>query len=204
MTINELYEKLNSPSFQDPQSGDLFYNFFVYQYPPEEEYEIRRQIKSFKENLIRPSSYVDVLTLDLFEEFCEFLHGQSFGNINPSLLNFFMANEKTMPDRIQNVLTQQATSQKFYEHIHKRIIDHISIEDDKKRPYVFVYGIGDIFPYMRTNVFLTNYEKYNKTDKYKIILFYPGHRVINSFSLFDKLNDSNTYRAILLINDHNK
>lgn len=201
MTVNELYEKLNSPSFQDPQNGDLFYNFFVYQYEAKDEYEIRRQIKSFKENLIRPANYVDVLTLDLFEEFTKFLDTQSFGRVNPSLLNFLMEEEQKRPENIQRVLIQQANSQKFYEYIHARIIDHISIEDDKRRPYVFVHGIGDIFPYLRTNVFLTNYEKYNNTDKYKIILFYPGHRVNNSFSLFDRLNDSNTYRAILLIND---
>ena len=30
MTIKELDDKLNSPGFQDPENGDLFYNFFIY------------------------------------------------------------------------------------------------------------------------------------------------------------------------------
>ena len=60
MTIKELDDKLNSPGFQDPKSGDLFYNFFIYQYPIEQEYEIRKQIMDFKANLIRPVNYVDV------------------------------------------------------------------------------------------------------------------------------------------------
>lgn len=29
MTIKELDDKLNSPGFQDPENGDLFYNFFT-------------------------------------------------------------------------------------------------------------------------------------------------------------------------------
>ena len=29
MTVNELYEKLNSPAFQDTKNGDMFYNFFI-------------------------------------------------------------------------------------------------------------------------------------------------------------------------------
>lgn len=45
MTVDELYEKLSSPAFQDPKNGDLFYNFFVYQYPARKEYAIRQQIK---------------------------------------------------------------------------------------------------------------------------------------------------------------
>lgn len=65
MTIKELDDKLNSSGFQDTENGDLFYNFFIYQYPAEEEYDIRRQIQEFKANLIRPINYVDVLTLNL-------------------------------------------------------------------------------------------------------------------------------------------
>ena len=78
MTIKELDDKLNSPGFQDTENGDLFYNFFIYQYPAEKEYDIRKQIQEFKQNLIRPTNYVDVLTLDLFEEFCNYLNGQKF------------------------------------------------------------------------------------------------------------------------------
>lgn len=203
MTVEELYEKLCSPAFQDPKNGDLFYNFFVFQYPAKDEYEIKRQIAAFKENLKRPSNFMDALPLNLFEEFYNFLDGQSFGNQNPSLLKFLLDMEEKSPENIQKVLTQQANSPKFYEYIHQRIMEHIHTDDDMKRGYIFVYGIGDMFPYLRTNVFLTNYERYNQTDKYKLIIFYPGHRVDNSFSLFDLLDDSNTYRATLLLNEYN-
>ena len=204
MTVEELYQKLKSPAFQDTRNGDLFYNFFIFQYPAKDEYEIRRQIKVFEENLPRPDTYVKALTLDLFDEFCQFLDGQSFGNDNPSLMKFLMDAEKDASSDIQEVLVEQANSQGFYEHIHRRIMEHISIEDEMKRSYVFVYGIGDMFPYLRTNVFLTNYEKYNESGKYKIIVFYPGHGAGNTFSLFNVLEDGHAYRAILLLNDNNE
>lgn len=121
MTVDELYEKLSSPAFQDPKNGDLFYNFFVYQYPARKEYAIRQQIKDFQERLKRPSTYMDALTLDLFEEFCHFLDGQNFGNQNPSLLQFLINMERQAPDNIQKVLIQQANSSKFYEYIYQRI-----------------------------------------------------------------------------------
>jgi len=201
MTIDELYEKLSSRQFQDTQNGDLFYNFFVYQYPAEKEYEIRQQIKEFKEQLIRPVNYVDVLTMNLFEEFCNFLDGQSFGKLHPSYLKYLIGKDDTSPDSVTKTLTNKANSDAFYEYVHNKIIQHISIKDDKIRPYIFLYGIGSMYPYLRTNVFLTNYEKYNQSSKYKLIVFYPGIVEKNTYHLFGLLNDEHTYRATLLMNE---
>ena len=94
MTIKELDDKLNSPGFQDTENGDLFYNFFIYQYPAEKEYDIRKQIQEFKANLIRPTNYVDVLTLNLFDEFCSFLDQKKFLR-HPSMLKYLMEKEHT-------------------------------------------------------------------------------------------------------------
>ena len=201
MTIDELYEKLSSRQFQDTQNGDLFYNFFVYQYPAEKEYEIRQQIKEFKEQLIRPINYVDVLTMNLFEEFCNFLDGQSFGKLHPSYLKYLIEKDGTNPVSVTKTLTNKANSDAFFQYIHNRIIEHISIKDNKIRPYIFLYGIGSMYPYLRTNVFLTNYEKYNQSSNYKLIVFYPGNVNKNTYHLFGMLNDEHTYRATLLIND---
>lgn len=201
MTIDELYEKLSSRQFQDTQNGDLFYNFFVYQYPAEKEYEIRQQIKEFKEQLIRPINYVDVLTMNLFEEFCNFLDGQSFGKLHPSYLKYLIEKDDTNPESVTKTLTNKANSDAFFQYIHNRIIEHISIKDNKIRPYIFLYGIGSMYPYLRTNVFLTNYEKYNQSSNYKLIVFYPGNVNKYTYHLFGMLNDEHTYRATLLIND---
>lgn len=200
MTIQELDHKLNSPGFQDPENGDLFYNFFLYQYPAEEEYNIRKQIKEFKENLIRPTNYVDVLCLNLFEEFCNYLDQKKFLK-NPSMLKYQLEKEKTNAEATANTLTRNAHSEEFVKYIHKRIMDHITIEDSYRRPFVFMYGIGSMYPYLRVNEFLSLYENYNESGKYKIIVFYPGHRDNNSFRLFDALPDNHTYRATLLINE---
>lgn len=201
MTIDELYEKLSSRQFQDTQNGDLFYNFFVYQYPAEKEYEIRQQIKEFKEQLIRPINYVDVLTMNLFEEFCNFLDGQQFGKLHPSYLKYLIEKDDTNPESVTKTLTNKANSDAFFQYIHNRIIEHISIKDNKIRPYIFLYGIGSMYPYLRTNVFLNNYEKYNQSSNYKLIVFYPGNVNKNTYHLFGMLNDEHTYRATLLIND---
>lgn len=198
MTVQELYDYLCSPQFQDENSGNIFYNYYIYQYPANKEYEMRRQIQEFKEKLERPTNFVDALVLDLFKVFCEYLQEEKFGN--SSLLSETLEEDRTNPEMVTTELTTEANSDGFVNYVSKKIDEHINTDNGLKHPYVFVHGIGKMFPYLRTNVFLTRYEKYNDTSRYKIILFYPGHQEGNSFCLFDTLEDSHTYRATLLVN----
>ena len=200
MTLDQLYDTLCSDDFKNTEN-DIFYNFYIFQYEPEKEYEMRRQIVDFKAKLIRPVNFVDVLTIDLFQEFCNFLDSISFGKKHPSYLKYMLEKDEIDHEAVTKTLTNKANSQPFYQYIHERIMEHISIEDDKLRPYVFLYGIGAMYPYLRTNVFLSSYEQYNKSNKYKIIVFYPGEKDGNSFRLFNRIDDQHTYRATLLINE---
>ena len=200
MTVEQLYEKLCSKKFQDTQSGDLFYNFFVYLYPADKEFEMREQIDDIKENIKRPVNNVDVLTLDIFEEFCRFMDGQSFGK-HPSYLNYMLEKDESRPDDVTKALMLKATSDDFMLYIHNKIMEHVSKVDEYIRPYVFLYGLGNIYPYLRTSNLLNRYERYNRSERYKIILFYPGDQDGATFKLFGDLEDNHTYRAIVLMNE---
>lgn len=205
MTVAELYDKLASKEFQDPANSDLFYNFFIFQYPVDGEVAMRRDIKEFKDNLVRPVNYIDVLTIDIFGEFCKYLDQRSFGK-NPSMLNYLKdkdtkANNVAQHDSVTRSLSNEARSREFLQHIHEMILGHVSkVDDGKIRPYVFLYGFGTIYPYLRANEFLSLYEPLNKANRYKIILFYPGVFREGRFSLFGKLSDNHAYRAHVLVN----
>ena len=201
ITIPQLYDYLCSPHFKDEKSGNIFYNYYIYQYQANKEYEMRQQIHEFKEKLERPSNFVNALIIDLFSVFCEYLKEEQFGD--QSLFEMTLEEEKAGSNTTTEELMHEANSDEFLAFVHSKIMNHIQSNDGYKHPYIFVHGIGKMFPYLRCNVFLTSYEKYNKSDLYKIILFYPGHQEGNSFSLFDTLHDDHTYRAILLVNEKN-
>lgn len=198
MTIEELYNYLCSPQFSDATNGNIFYNYYIYQYPADKEYEMRKQIQEFRKKLERPTNFVNALELDLFNVFCDYLQSEKFGD--STLLEDTFESDKTQPDIVTRELTDEANSDNFVLFISDKIKEHMALNDGYNKPYVFIHGIGKMFPYMRTNVFLTRYEKYNDPNSYRIILFYPGHQEGNSFSLFDTLEDAHTYRAILLVN----
>lgn len=198
--FEEVYNKLNDKQFQDAENTDFYYNYFVVQYAVQEEAEVEQTLIQFKASLSRPTNYIDVLSLDLFEEFCIFLNNRGFFTYD-SCLDYLLEKDKSMPDAVTKSLLNMANSDEFYEHLDRRILEHIGkTGDNMHRPYIFFYGIGRIYPYLRTNVLLTAYEKFNRVNKYKVILFYPGSQQGNSFSLFDKLEDSHTYRATILLN----
>ena len=202
INLNDLFAKLRSKTFSDPSHGDLFYNFYMYQYPASAEYELREKLLELKDKLIRPADFIDTLALNVFDEFCDYLKGIEFGDEDPSLLDYLLRTDNEAPDEVHETLNQLADGDEFIQYLDARIQEHIEKQDAvHKRPYIFLYGIGQMYPYLRANTLLTKYEPLNRSNAYKIILFYPGTKDDTRFRLFGLLNDDHTYRAHLLIND---
>lgn len=204
--VDKLYERLCQPDFQDTAHGDLFYNYFIVPYDPAKEYETRERIRWYRENLIRPTHYVNVLHIDIFEEFCNYLDDQSFGIEYDSFLKYLIATESESQDMSEGVarsLTEEAQSDDFIEYIHNLIASHKESETDNKTPYVFISGFGNIYPYLRLSTFLNKYEEYNQTHAYRIFVFYPGEPDGNSYRLFDRFADQHVYRAALILDFRN-
>lgn len=196
MTITELYKQLANKDFQDPQTGNLFFPAYMYAYNPEKEYEIDAEIQSIKDRLHRPSNYLDVMIIDIFEEFVNFLKQEKFGK--DTKFDFYIKHEQDRSEAVDKALRQDAYDKRFLSSLNEKITQHLAKTSDQKVGYVFVKGFGNAFPYIRASRFMNNFEKY--IEKYKLILFYPGE-VKAYYSLFGLLKDENLYRAIKLINE---
>ena len=195
MTITELYSQLADKDFQDPTTGNLFFPAYMYLYDPEQEYQIQEEIQNIRDRLYRPNNYLNVLVLDIFQEFLAFLKENSFGK--KTKYDFFLEQEPSKPDKVEESLKRDANSDKFFLYLNNKIQGHFNASGGFEVGYVFVHGFGAIFPYLRASKFLNNFEKY--ISGYKIILFYPGEAK-DHYSLFKLLNDENLYRAIKLLN----
>lgn len=204
MTIPELEQRLSDPQFLNPEHGDLFYNVFIYQYPADQEYTIREQIQLLRDNLRRPTTQVEPIMINLYEQYMAYLDQKQFLK-NPSMLRYLLDKEETDPNeatKVHNIVQRNAETPQFIEYLHQYIDNTIKSQKNKLRtPYIFIYGVGSMYPYFRVNQFLTCYERFNETSKYKIIVFYPGKQDGNTFRLFGFLPDSHTYKANLLLND---
>ena len=195
MTITELYNQLADKDFQDHLTGNLFFPAYMYVYDPEKEYEVDQEILNIKDRLHRPTNYLDVLVMDIFQEFLAFLKTQRFGKA--SKYELFLEQEAQKPDRVERSLKQMANDDRFFSWLHEKIKEHFTQAGEAEVAYVFVKGFGAIYPYLRASKFMNNFEKY--ISGYKLILFYPG-KATDYYHLFGLLDDENLYRAIKLIN----
>lgn len=195
MTITELYQQLADKDFQDPLTGNLFFPAYMYVYDETKEYEIEKEILNIKERLYRPNSYLNVLIIDIFQEYQDFLKQETFGT--RSKLDFYLEQEQSSYEKVQKALQQDAHSERFFKWFDQRIKNHFNESANYEVGYVFVKGFGAAYPYLRASKFMSKFEKY--IVGYKMILFYPG-KVKENYNLFGLLNDENLYRAIKLIN----
>lgn len=196
MTITELYTQLSDKDFQNHQTGNLFFPAYMYMYDPEKEYEVDAEILDIKNRLHRPSNYLDVMVIDIFEVFVEYLKQEKFGR--ETKFNYYTQHELSKPEAVDKSLKMDAYNQRFLTYLSNKIQEHLTQAGESEVAYVFLKGFGRSFPYIRASRFMNNFEKYIKS--YKLIMFYPGEAE-NYYSLFGLLKDENLYRAIKLINE---
>ena len=196
MTITELYKQLSNKDFQDHQTGNLFFPAYMYMYDATKEYEIDKEILDIKNRLHRPNNYLDVMVLDVFEVFLEYLKQEKFGKLKK--FEFYTEHEQDKFDAVDKALKQDAYDKRFLNYLDNKIKLHFENANSFEVAYVFVKGFGNGFPYIRASRFMSNFEGYIKG--YKLIMFYPGEAK-NYYSLFGLLKDENLYRAIKLINE---
>lgn len=196
MTIPELYKQLEDKDFQDHQTGNLFFPAYMYMYDPEREYEVDAEILEIKNRLHRPNNYLDVMVIDIFDVFVEYLKKEKFGK--STKFEFYMQHEEAKVDAVKKALLQDAYDKRFLDFVDKKITEHLKNASDYEVAYVMMKGFGNAYPYIRASRFMNNFEKHIKG--YKLIMFYPG-KVKEYYSLFGLLKDENLYRAIKLINE---
>lgn len=195
MTIIELYDKLCDKDFQDHYTGNLFFPAYMYMYDAEKEYEINQEILIIKERLYRPPNYLDIMVIDIFEEFTNYLKQEKFGS--NSKYDYYLLHEAGKPRQVADALNKTAYDSRFLRYLDKKIQNHLNNAGKYEVAYVIVKGFGNAFPYIRASRFMNNFEKYIKG--FKLIMFYPGEAKDN-YSLFGLLSDENLYRAIKLRN----
>lgn len=195
MTITELYKQLSDKDFQDHNTGNLFFPAYMYMYDPIKEYEINNEILDIKNRLHRPNNYLDVMVIDIFEEFVSYIKQEKFGK--STKFEFYSEHESKKQDAVKKALDKDAYDVRFLNYLDEKIQNHLKASEPYEVSYVFVKGFGNAFPYIRASRFMSHFEKYIKG--YKLIMFYPGYAK-EYYSLFGLLKDEHLYRAIKLIN----
>ena len=157
MTTEELYKTFEDKYFQDNTLGSIFSNVYIYPYDVKEENRILSTIADFKKRLSRPSNNLDILYVDLFQLMMDHLKFNHFGN-RGTYIDFFQQKEKEGLE-MSNSITQKidTDNEAFLKMLNDKIATFLdqnnSKNDGLKRSIVILYGVTQIYPYLRVNQF---------------------------------------------------
>lgn len=158
--------------------------FFIYPYEPEHALSVAKAKKRIKNRLA--SKGIEVREINLYDLSVEILKGRGDWE---EILEVESGLDKTeFAEMLQSMLNPQ-------QHLAPAIRELLS---DGEFNVVFLTGIGEVFPYIRSHNVLNNLQSI-VVDK-PMLMFFPGHyeqsdSLGSSLVLFGRLKDDQYYRA---------
>ncbi len=191
-TIHErldiLEAKMRSEHFRENKGLGNEIGYYVFDYEPEEELEVRKRIRELKSTGTEMKFGYELIEYDLYELMIQLLKEE---NTFDELLTL----EET--DGSEYVFEAIAEILKFDEQdslIVNYIADKEHTPDDA---VVLLTGVGKCFPIIRSHKILNNLHQV--MDHCPVILFFPGRYDWNQLRIFGDLKDDNYYRAFPIV-----
>lgn len=170
---------------QKVKSDEFYYNkglanevpFYIFDYNPKEELEVREYIHSLFLPEIQKEDRLQVVEIDMFELLLE-----SMKNDNILEKAFLMEEQKGI----------QFLYEKLKKSFNVEVILRYISQKSKGKNFMILTGVGKVFPIVRTHTILNNLQ--NILEDTKVLLFFPGEYTSTDLRLFG-FEDNNYYRA---------
>lgn len=181
---NMILSTITTPDFLSKKGLGNEIPFYVFDYPPDKELEMRRQIETITTHLQKHHAHIKFIHINLFETMISYL--EEIGILEKS---FEMEKEKGS-EKLSKALHAPMKPERFIKFFSKQI-------DLSGLDLILIDGVGSIWPLIRAHSLLNNLQSI--TGETSLILFYPGKYTGQSFKLFNLLKDNHYYRAFRLI-----
>ncbi len=190
MSLDERLDKaekmIQDPAFRDNKGLGNEVGYYIFDYPPEKELQIRERIEYIKKKNENSSDEYKVVVFDLYDIIIDTL-------IQKGYLEKCYEFEKTKGlDRV----TKSISSMLRITSPNSLIINHIR-DNTPEKAVVFLTGIGKCYPILRSHTVLNNLHQV--IDNVPVVLFYPGSYNGQELMLFGEIKDDNYYRAFKLV-----
>jgi len=193
MTMKEVYDHLlkvvSSRRFLLKQGLGNEIPFFICPYSPANQIEMEQTRKQLVNQLKQAG--ITILDINLFDVSIALLKERKIWD---KIVSTETALEKDkLKDLLRNVLDPEA-------HLVPRIAR--LIDDVKNYDAMFISGVGEVYPYIRSHTILNNLQSTAKQQP--TVMFFPGtytHSVTAgaSLDLFGRLRDDKYYRAFNIL-----
>jgi hypothetical protein len=182
--LNKILPRLESSEFLESfgQGGDI--DFYIFDYPPEEEIAVRDHIKVILEHLAKKRPDLRVHHVNLFELIVAYLKERNL------LDRAFELQQKKGDEALKKALAAPLNETKVAQ-------TFVAKAKPEEADMVIMTGVGNAWPLLRSHTLLSNLHALMGMTP--LVMFYPGVYDGQGLSLFGRLEDRNYYRAFRLV-----
>ena len=184
--LDEMEEKVRSPKLRQSSGRANEVNYWVFDYPPEKELEVRERVEYLKKKNAKGVDGFELVVFDLYDIIIDFLEEEEF------LEQCYRFEKKRGLDRITKAVSN---SMKINDD-DSLIVQYIK-EHTPENAVVFLTGIGKCYPILRSHKVLNNLHQ--AFVRVPVVMFFPGTYNEQELILFNEIKDDNYYRAFRLV-----
>lgn len=183
--LNQALPRLASPDVLDNKGAGGEIGFWIFDYPPEREMEMRSWLSEVIEpGLRKQKPDLKFVTVDLFE--CVIGLLEERGLLDKAFEMQLKKGDEALLSTLRSVLKEDRLA--------ARIVEKSGATD---LGLLIIKGVGAVFPMLRTHTLLSALHPHMRDTP--LLMLYPGRYDGLSLKLFNKLGDDNYYRAFRLV-----
>lgn len=183
--FNAIPEKILAPDFLNGRGLGNEISFYVFDYPPQCELQMRAQIVNIEKVLHAEKPELRILKIDLFELIHDYLCQRKLWD------KVLQMQRERGNNAVRDLLKAPLQGDKLT----KYLADNTEIAN---ADVVFLVGVGNAFPLLRSHAILNNLPA-TIGDK-PLVLFFPGEYDGGNLRLLDCIASEHYYRAFRLVN----
>ena len=184
--LDEMEAAIKKPSFRTSSGRANEVNYWIFDYPPERELEVRERIEYMKKKNSKGTDDFELVVFDLYDIIIDYIEGKNFMD------KCFQFEKKKGLDRITKAVNNSMKINDDDSFIVQYIKDHTP-----GNAVVFLTGVGKCYPILRSHTVLNNLHQ--ACVRVPVVMFFPGTYNEQELILFNEIKDDNYYRAFKLV-----
>lgn len=182
--LNQIPDKILSEEFLKSQGLGNEIGFWIFDYAPEDELQVREYITFLQSMLGKKHSHLKIAHINLLQTLKDYLDERNFTSKGIQM-------QKTKGDAaLKKALSGPLHMDKFAPWLVKQY-------GADTHDMVLITGIGSVWPLLRAHELLN--KLHSLLGHRPLVLFYPGHYTGQSMTLFGHISSNNYYRAFKLV-----
>ncbi|MGO4971298.1 DUF1788 domain-containing protein [[Clostridium] aminophilum] len=184
--LDQMEDAIRKPSFRQSSGRANEVNYWIFDYPPERELEVRERIKYMQNKNAKGCEEFELVVFDLYDIIIDYLEKNDFMDA------CFKFEQKKGLERITKAVSNALKINDDDSYIVQYIKDHTP-----ENAVVFLTGVGKCFPILRSHKILNNLHQ--AFVRVPVVMFFPGVYNEQELILFGEIKDDNYYRAFKLV-----